>query len=148
MSCCCRCGGGLDPFPAPPPVLTRLVAAAQTDVGRERSNNEDRAAFGDASLGVVLEPPAAAMLIAPPGMLWALVCDGMGGEAGGEIASGLAIETIPEVLAASLGGGCRAPAPRGEAGLAAALVASIEAASERIGVRARHEPKLRRMGTT
>lgn len=53
------------------------VPAAITDTGCERQLNEDRYA--------VIESPS--------GMAW-LVCDGMGGEAGGELAAQIAIDAI------------------------------------------------------
>jgi protein phosphatase len=54
-----------------------LVPAAATDTGIERSLNEDRYA--------VVESPS--------GTAW-IVCDGMGGQAGGELAAQLAIDAI------------------------------------------------------
>ncbi|WKZ56427.1 MAG: protein phosphatase 2C domain-containing protein [Bdellovibrionota bacterium] len=56
---------------------TGLVPAAITDTGCERDLNEDRYA--------VIECPS--------GLAW-LVCDGMGGTAGGELAAQLAIDAI------------------------------------------------------
>lgn len=64
-------------MPQPP-----LIHALVTDPGRVRSHNEDAAAAG-ANLGAYV------------------VCDGMGGAAGGEIASQLAVDTFLEHLAAS-----------------------------------------------
>src|SRR3954469_10788979 len=54
-----------------------LVPAAVTDTGCERELNEDRYA--------VIECPS--------GMAW-LVCDGMGGVSGGELAAQIAIDAI------------------------------------------------------
>lgn len=53
------------------------IPAAITDTGCERHLNEDRYAVVDS----------------PSGLAW-LVCDGMGGEAGGELAAQLAIDAI------------------------------------------------------
>ena len=83
-----------DPFPAPadPPPPRKMVvsAAARTDRGQERSDNQDRSVLGDAATAHAWEPPAAlATAVDPSGGFYALVCDGMGGEAGGAVASAL-----------------------------------------------------------
>ncbi|MBS2020501.1 MAG: serine/threonine-protein phosphatase [Deltaproteobacteria bacterium] len=136
-----------DPFPpslAPSAPRLRIVAAARTDVGQERSDNEDRVILADASSGRVWPPPSTVELDALPGAFFALVCDGMGGEAGGEIASSLAVEAAAAAMCAAYG---KLAAPT-EPLLAAALVASLEAASARIKQVARAEPVYGRMGTT
>jgi serine/threonine protein phosphatase PrpC len=132
-----------DPFPSPRPSRRFEVnVAARTDRGLERANNEDRAAFADLGSTMAFEPPASAVLLAEPSAFVGLVCDGMGGEAGGEIASRMAVETIvPWLRASSLRNA-------GEGAVARGLVASIEAASERIKERSRREPAYARMGTT
>jgi protein phosphatase len=111
-----------DPFPRPP---WAIRAASRTDRGLERTNNEDRAAF-----------------LELPGCFLGLVCDGMGGEAGGEIASRLAVETILPFLHDH----CLESV--GEGHIARVLAHSLEAASERIKAEARAEPAYARMGTT
>jgi protein phosphatase len=132
-----------DPFPSLYPTVAcselRVRGAARTDPGLERSNNEDAAAFGDAR-GAAFEPPATAELEADACFV-SLVCDGMGGEAGGEIASRLAVETILGVLRVHAATLCEPDVGRG-------LVASIEAAAARIQREAREQPIYARMGTT
>lgn len=129
-----------DPFPSPRRLEVR--AAARTDRGLERTDNEDRAVFADLLGERAFEPPAAATLLPDVGAFVGLVCDGMGGEAGGEVASRLAVETVvPFLRACSVRGA-------GEGRIARALVASLTAASERIRDEARREPRLGRMGTT
>jgi len=65
------------------PASFGVEAAGRTDKGRVRSGNED--AFG-------LEPPTSAQARAQGTLL--IVSDGMGGHAAGEVASGLAVETV------------------------------------------------------
>lgn len=67
-----------------PSVLT-VEVAGHTDKGRVRSGNED--AFA-------VEPPTSARARARGTLL--LVADGMGGHAAGEVASKLAVDTIPD----------------------------------------------------
>jgi PPM family protein phosphatase len=97
----------------------RLQYAVRSDPGRQRAKNEDRALVG---------------FVAP----FALVCDGMGGEAGGEVASNIASEAI----AAALDGAWP------WANVEDALVASVVGAGDRVRAVARAEPRLARMGTT
>jgi protein phosphatase len=59
-----------------------LHVAVHSDVGRVRTNNEDASGF--------------AWL--PDGSLFVIVADGMGGHAAGEIASGLAVQVLEEVV--------------------------------------------------
>jgi len=119
-----------------------MHAAVRTDRGNLRENNEDRGLFVDLGSDVTFEPPASATLAPEAGALIGLVCDGMGGEAGGEIASRLAVETIvPFLRAARLAG-------RSELYVARALAASLQAASDRIRQEGRQNPDLARMGTT
>jgi protein phosphatase len=125
-----------DPFPAPRPL--RIEAAARSDPGRVRDGNEDRVVFGDASNGRSWEAPASVAVEAAPCAFFAAVCDGMGGEAGGEIASDLAVRSIAQAMTRAFG----------HVLLQTAMVASIETASARIKERARREPYLARMGTT
>lgn len=127
-----------DPFPTP----LRVEVAARSDRGRVRQDNEDKVAVCDAAGGRAWTSPVDRSVSAVPGAFVAVVCDGMGGEAGGEVASHLAVETIvSEVRKFWLRAG-------EEHALATALVTSVERASERVKAMARVEPRLARMGTT
>ena len=97
----------------------KLRYAVRSDPGRQRPRNEDRALVG---------------FVAP----FAVVCDGMGGEAGGEVASNIASEAI----AAALDGAWP------WVNVDDALVTSIVGAGDRVRAVARAEPRLARMGTT
>lgn len=72
-----------------PMQLSSLQDAGQTDVGRQRHHNEDY--FGIETSINKLELPKTRVLQAR-GLY--ILCDGMGGHAGGEIASELAVSTI------------------------------------------------------
>lgn len=59
--------------------------ACKTDIGRVRRSNQDSYAVGEL----------------PGGVAWGIVCDGMGGANGGNIASGTAVKTVSERIASS-----------------------------------------------
>jgi PPM family protein phosphatase len=102
-------------------MIVRMVTA--TDVGLQRKNNEDScAAIEEAGLCVV--------------------ADGMGGHLGGEIASGIAIESVTEAFKARERG---ASDERKDAEL---LSDSIRAANKEIYKRGNADSALKNMGTT
>jgi len=103
-----------------------VCAVGRTDRGRKRENNEDSVhVSSDRGLCVV--------------------ADGMGGHNGGEVASGLAVQTIATALEAGTFEGKPHPTlpARGSE-----VVRAIQAASSRIRDVAREKPELSRMGTT
>jgi protein phosphatase len=102
----------------------RLEVASLSDVGCVRQNNED--AFGSYE---DVESGAGYLLI---------VADGMGGAAGGEIASRLAVETVQETYFAAGAG----------VDPCAVLKSALERANQVINQRASDDPALAGMGTT
>ena len=98
----------------------RLEVASASDVGRVRTSNQDACAEGRS-------PTGARLLV---------VADGMGGHAGGETASRLAVETICASVAAS------PDAPD------AALRRAFADANRIVHERAQREARLAGMGTT
>lgn len=97
-----------------------LRAVGRTDVGAQRTQNED-AMYYDDFLGVYV------------------VCDGMGGHASGQVASDIAIRTIVH----SLKTGDPLPAPGQDA-----LVAAMKAANAAVFQRSLSDPTCHGMGTT
>ena len=126
---------------APPPSHVLLRVAARTHVGVERSNNEDRVLVADLAAGVPHVGVFGGELEAENGGALLAVCDGMGGEAGGEVASTTAVETLFRFSAQSLPG-------RSENDVARGLVESVRSASRAIEARAEADRALARMGTT
>jgi PPM family protein phosphatase len=100
-----------------------MKVAAQSDLGRVRTTNED-CLLTDERLGLLM------------------VADGMGGHAGGEVASAMCIATITSYVQGQLSG------PERCESTAALLQAAIRAADEAIWTQARTSRQLRGMGTT
>jgi PPM family protein phosphatase len=103
--------------------LSIMKVAAKSDVGRVRTNNED-----------------CLLIDEPLGLL--VVADGMGGHAGGEVASAMAITAVAAYVKTYVGR--REPAPH----MAALLQAAIRTADEAIWTHAHTHDNLWGMGTT
>jgi serine/threonine protein phosphatase PrpC len=130
---CVACGmplqAGLKPRP---PRQLQLAVAARTDVGQVRQVNEDTFYTGTFStseqiLGTLL-----------------LVADGMGGHASGEIASGLARETVKRELTAAIA----INEPSEDAAWASVLRHVVQVANQRVFDRAGTSGDSHGMGTT
>ncbi len=110
----------------------RVTSVGLTDIGRKREVNQDSLLIND-DLGLYT------------------VADGMGGHAGGEIASSVAVETIEHKLVAASDNGTAPFHQRlglEESGMAEHLREAVEAACWAVFQRAREDPALRGMGTT
>src|SRR6516162_5153140 len=99
----------------------RIESAGKTDVGLVREKNEDS-------------------MLLDPGQGLYVVCDGMGGHVGGQVASQLSVATISEVIRS------RNPDPLPEE--PDRLVTSIRCANSAVFNKAHAEPQLHNMGTT
>jgi protein phosphatase len=104
-----------------------IEAASLTDIGRQRSNNEDSFLYW--------EPDSDADFLLK-GRL-AVVADGMGGYEGGQEASRLAVETVRSVYDNAFGGN-----PQDT------LIGALEAAHQNIQRFAQEHPQFYGMGTT
>lgn len=102
----------------------RIVA--KTDKGNVRESNQDAYAVGEFSDEVV----------------WSVVCDGMGGAAGGNIASALAVKVISDKINASYRDQMR------DSSIKNMLDSALTAANIEVFDFAEAQPELRGMGTT
>lgn len=102
----------------------RIVA--KTDKGNVRDSNQDAYAVGEFSDEVV----------------WSVVCDGMGGAAGGNIASALAVKVISDKINASYRDQMR------DGSVKNMLDSALTAANIEVFDFAEAQPELRGMGTT
>ncbi len=102
-----------------------MKISAGTDIGMTRSSNQDSYAIGEL-----------------PGGAWAVVCDGMGGHAGGSIASEIAVEKISDCIKSNFRKGMSSASVRN------VLESAIVCANGDIFDRAHKEPELKGMGTT
>lgn len=116
----------------------RITSCGITDVGVKRTNNEDNYLIND-ELNLFV------------------VCDGMGGHAGGEFASAIAVNTVEEVLSSiefhdeRFGGKDDDESGAGENQVEVVrekLRYSVRLAGKRIYQKAEEEPEYKGMGTT
>jgi len=121
-----------------------LSVWAKTDVGRQRSHNEDRFLVADLTPSPHPgNPRIDGEILGPKGYLLA-VADGMGGAAAGEIASELATETIVDRLHSTWLRAKRSSIRM----LASNLDQAITEANQRIHSKASEDPDLHGMGCT
>lgn len=120
--------------------MARVLVGGATDVGRIRDSNEDAFVVGDLDRGELWDGGGDLELAGPRGP-YVVVCDGMGGAAGGEVASELATRASWRELAAAQA--------TGDPEVFARLVRrAVRAANQRVWDEAQREPTLRGMGTT
>ena len=103
-----------------------MKIVAKTDKGIVRSSNQDAYAVGEF----------------PDAVAWAIVCDGMGGHAGGNIASALAVKVISDKINASYRENMR------DSSIRNMLDSALTAANMEVYDMAEADPELRGMGTT
>ncbi|HIR41398.1 MAG TPA: Stp1/IreP family PP2C-type Ser/Thr phosphatase [Candidatus Egerieicola pullicola] len=103
-----------------------MMIYGKTDIGRHRSSNQDEFAYS----------------ILNERVCFGLVCDGMGGENGGQVASAIAAQTIYEILHDHL-----TPELTDEQ-VKAVLVQAVSRANEAIYRRSLQQPEYLGMGTT
>lgn len=102
-----------------------MIISAKSDKGPVRENNQDYFAYGETN-----------------GSFWAIVCDGMGGVNGGQVASELCAQIVSERLKNSLRANMNFTSVRN------LLESSIQAANAAILAKGEIESGLRGMGTT
>ena len=103
-----------------------MKIVAKTDIGLVRTSNQDSYAAGEL----------------PGSVAWAVVCDGMGGTAGGNLASSIAVKLISERISSSYRTGMSGISIKNML-TSAILAANISIYEEGIG-----NPELTGMGTT
>jgi protein phosphatase len=99
---------------------------AKSDIGKVRKQNQDAYAAGEL----------------PGGMSWAVVCDGMGGAAGGSVASSVAVKIISEKITSCYKEGMSTKSIRNM------LISAVEGSNISIFDMAKADDSLAGMGTT
>jgi PPM family protein phosphatase len=122
------------------PAALAIDASGRTDIGQVREGNEDSFAIGDLDRRELWSGEGALATRGPRGPLL-VVCDGMGGSEGGEVASEMAARVVWREMA-------HAQATSDPEVFARLLRRAVRAANRRIYQEARREAALRGMGTT
>ena len=103
-----------------------MKISAKSDKGMVRANNQDSYATGEL----------------PGNVAWAVVCDGMGGAAGGNVASATAVKRISETIATCF------HADMSDLSVRNLLMSAVESANAEVYEKAQENETLRGMGTT
>ncbi|HEU4614936.1 MAG TPA: protein phosphatase 2C domain-containing protein [Kofleriaceae bacterium] len=122
------------------PTRLEITVAAATDVGQVREHNEDHLLVGDLDSGTVLDIAQPWRASSDRGPLL-VVCDGMGGVEGGEVASELAAQAIWREMKGTAG-------TRDPEVFARLLRRATRVANHDVQAMAKREPGLKGMGTT
>ncbi len=122
------------------PLLDIAVAAA-SDVGQVRDHNEDSFLVGDLDQGALVDAVQQPWRTTAERGPLLVVCDGMGGVEGGEVASELAARVIWREMKSS-------PATRDPEVFARLLRRATRVANHDVHAMGRREPGLKGMGTT
>ncbi len=133
---------------APPPLTVR--ACGRTDPGRVRSGNEDHFLVAELSRTLRVRQTSLPQPETQQGLSRGhvlMVADGMGGHAGGEVASALTVETV-EAFIVELLRRFSNLRTEDEAGVLADLREAVQRADARILEEAQEHPELAGMGTT
>ncbi len=117
-----------------------VAVAGASDVGSVREHNEDHLLVGDLDTSEPLDVTAVWRKASERGPLL-VVCDGMGGVEGGEVASELAAQVLWREMKAT-------PATRDPEVFARLLRRATRVANHEVHAMAKREPGLRGMGTT
>jgi protein phosphatase len=121
------------------PLVVDLAAA--TDVGQVREHNEDHLLVGDLDTATIVETSGEAWHSKAARGALLVVCDGMGGVEGGEVASELAAQVMWREMKGT-------PATKDPEVFARLMRRACRVANHDVHAMAKREPGLRGMGTT
>ncbi|MGE0871947.1 MAG: PP2C family serine/threonine-protein phosphatase [Kofleriaceae bacterium] len=124
----------------PPRESIEVIVAGASDVGQIREHNEDHLLVGDLDEMVTRDVATQWSATGRRGPLL-VVCDGMGGSSGGEVASELAAQVLWREL-------MKTDEPRDAEVFARLLRRAVRIANHDVHAMAEREPGLRGMGTT